>query len=129
MLTLSHVYFLAYLVLPSGWVNVFVPIEFPSVEICELHRTKFAEGSLFVPKNTIIVTQCKEGPTMPVSRIFQITNAYESGVGHGSKKDGHSESPYADPELGEAYKLGYKHGETISPLNTHLPLDKSTLKS
>ena len=126
---LSHVFFMAYLVLPSGWVNVFVPQEFPSLVACKAHEAKFIEGSLFIPKNTIVVTQCKEEPAMPVSRVFQIVNAYESGVGHGSKKDGHKESPYADKELSEAYELGYHHGVEISPLNLHLTLDKQTLKS
>ena len=47
---------------------------------------------------------------MPVSRVFEICNAYESGVGHGVKDDGHKELGSDDAELNEAYALGYKQG-------------------
>ena len=51
---------------------------------------------------------------MTVSKIFKICNAYETGVGHGQKKDGHTAGPYSDPELNEAYYIGYRHGHGIS---------------
>lgn len=45
-------------------------------------------------------------------RIFEICDAYESGIGHGVKKDGldRSKTPFSDPELGEAYQIGYGKG-------------------
>lgn len=48
---------------------------------------------------------------MPVSRVFEICNAYESGVGHGVQRDEHTgEGIFNDSELTEAYKLGYGEG-------------------
>ena len=46
------------------------------------------------------------------SRVFMICNAYESGFGHGLANDGldRSKTPHSDPELGEAYQLGYEQG-------------------
>jgi len=46
------------------------------------------------------------------SRIFMICNSYESGFGHGAKADGLdlSKTPHGDPELGEAYQIGYEEG-------------------
>jgi len=51
---------------------------------------------------------------MPVSRIFEICNAYESAVGHGIKKDGKINPPYNDPELNEAWEIGYNAGTEIA---------------
>lgn len=47
-----------------------------------------------------------------VSRVFEICNAYESGYGHGLKRDGLdlSKTPHADAEVGEAYQIGYEAG-------------------
>ena len=60
------------------------------------------------------------------SRIFMICHAYESGFGHGLAGDGLdlagdgldlagdgldlSQTPHSEPELGEAYQLGYDEG-------------------
>lgn len=46
------------------------------------------------------------------SRVFQICNSYESGYGHGLFNSGMglSRTPHSDPELGEAYQLGYEAG-------------------
>ena len=46
------------------------------------------------------------------SRIYEICNRYESGYGHGLNEDGFdlSKTPHADPELGEAYQIGYEAG-------------------
>lgn len=46
------------------------------------------------------------------SKVFQICNSYESGFGHGLANDGldRSKTPHSDPELGEAYQLGYEQG-------------------
>ncbi len=48
-----------------------------------------------------------------VSKVFMICDAYESGYGHGLKEGGKdlSETPHSDPELGEAYQIGYEAGE------------------
>ena len=51
---------------------------------------------------------------MTVSKVFKICNAYETGVGHGQKKDGYTAGPYSDPELNEAYEMGYSLGFAIS---------------
>lgn len=50
---------------------------------------------------------------MMPSRIYMICDRYESGYGHGVKNDGLdlSKTPHADPELGEAYKIGYEAGK------------------
>lgn len=47
------------------------------------------------------------------SRVYMICNAYESGIGHGLKGDGLDEARtrHADPELGEAYQIGYDQGQ------------------
>lgn len=47
-----------------------------------------------------------------ISRVYQICNRYESGFGHGLKRDGLdlSKTPHSDPELGEAYQIGYEEG-------------------
>lgn len=47
------------------------------------------------------------------SRVFMICNAYESGFGHGLASDGMdlSKTPHSDPELGEAYQIGYDAGQ------------------
>ena len=46
------------------------------------------------------------------SRVTMICDSYESGFGHGMADDGLdlSKSPHADPELGEAYQIGYDAG-------------------
>ena len=51
---------------------------------------------------------------MTISKVFKICNAYETGVGHGQKKDGFSDGPYSDPELNDAYEMGYSLGFAIS---------------
>lgn len=46
------------------------------------------------------------------SVIHRICNAYESGYGHGYTQD-EMPSPYpeiSDPELNEAYRIGYEAG-------------------
>lgn len=55
---------------------------------------------------------------MMPSRIYMICDRYESGYGHGVKNDGLdlSKTPHADPELGEAYKIGYEAGQEIRTL-------------
>jgi hypothetical protein len=47
---------------------------------------------------------------MTISRVFEICNAYGSGYGHGYEHDGHDGDYYKDPELNEAYHLGYREG-------------------
>jgi len=47
---------------------------------------------------------------MPISKIYMICNAYESGFGHGVNNDGLTGDYYADPEHNEAYKIGYDAG-------------------
>ena len=46
------------------------------------------------------------------SRIYVICDSYESGYGHGLQGDGLdlSKTPHGDPELGEAYQIGYEAG-------------------
>ena len=51
-------------------------------------------------------------PEPPASRTFKICDAYESGVGHG-RQDVGATNPYSDPELKEAFELGYKKGKEI----------------
>lgn len=48
-----------------------------------------------------------------ISRVYQICNRYESGYGHGLKRDGLdlSKTPHGDAEMGEAYQIGYEAGE------------------
>ena len=48
-----------------------------------------------------------------ISRVFMICDAYESGIGHGLEEDGFSrgEDYYDDPELAEAYTIGYEEGQ------------------
>lgn len=56
-------------------------------------------------------------PPDKVSRVFMICNAYESGVGHGRKKDG-LPNPYPNKsEEHEAYEIGYKCGAGITTIN------------
>ena len=57
---------------------------------------------------------------MTVSKVFKICNAYETGIGHGQKKDGLSAGPYSDPELNEAYIEGYRHGCVLAKDKTCL---------
>jgi hypothetical protein len=42
-----------------------------------------------------------------------ICDRYESGFGHGFANDGLdlSKTPHADPEMGEAYQIGYEAGQ------------------
>ncbi len=47
---------------------------------------------------------------MAISRVYQICNAYESGYGHGYQNNGKNGEYYSDPELNEAYKIGYNNG-------------------
>jgi len=51
-------------------------------------------------------------PDGDISRVYQICNRYESGYGHGIKRDGLdlSKTPHSDAELGEAYQIGYEAG-------------------
>lgn len=46
------------------------------------------------------------------SKVFMICDAYESGFGHGLQDDGHDNGAdlFTDPELAEAYTLGYQNG-------------------
>jgi hypothetical protein len=48
----------------------------------------------------------------PESRdIMAICDAYESGIGHGLRNDGHSSgATFADPDHGRAYEIGYSEG-------------------
>lgn len=47
------------------------------------------------------------------SRVTMICDSYESGFGHGMADDGLdlSKTPHSDPELGEAYQIGYEAGQ------------------
>jgi hypothetical protein len=45
---------------------------------------------------------------MVTSRIYEICNAYESG--HGYQNDEKDGDYYSNPELNEAYKIGYRAG-------------------
>lgn len=46
-----------------------------------------------------------------ISEVFKICDAYESGIGHGLKKDAHSKGHYDSDQLNEAYEIGYKIGQ------------------
>lgn len=52
------------------------------------------------------------------SRVFMICDRYESGYGHGWKQDGLdlSRTPHSDPEMAEAYQLGYHSGSKAREL-------------
>lgn len=56
----------------------------------------------------------KGGVVGSVSKVFEICNAYESGVGHGVEKDGKSEPPFSDKDLNEAYVIGYGAGTEMA---------------
>lgn len=45
-----------------------------------------------------------------MAKVFEICNAYESGFGHGYDNDDRYGDFYADPDLNEAYKIGYQEG-------------------
>jgi hypothetical protein len=47
---------------------------------------------------------------MSYPTIFEICNAYESGVGHGKNNDGHEKGPFSNKKLNEAYEIGYNFG-------------------
>lgn len=47
---------------------------------------------------------------MPISKVYMICNAYESGFGHGVNNDGLDGDYYADPDHNEAYHIGYRAG-------------------
>jgi hypothetical protein len=47
---------------------------------------------------------------MRLFEVDEICDAYESGMGHGLKQDGH-QSPYSNAAETKAYNLGYKLGE------------------
>jgi len=51
-----------------------------------------------------------------------ICNAYESGFGHGLANDGMDlvQTPHSDPELGEAYQLGYEAGKKQRAIPTEV---------
>lgn len=51
---------------------------------------------------------------MTVSRVFEICNAYESGYGHGVNLDGKNGDYFTDPDLNEAYKIGYDKGSEMA---------------
>lgn len=55
-----------------------------------------------------------------MTKVWQICNSYESGFGHGFKRDGLdlSRTPHSDSELGEAYQAGYEAGEELK--NNHI---------
>lgn len=70
---------------------------------------------------------------MPISKVYMICNAYESGFGHGIKQDEQTGDYYADPECNEAYHLGYAQGEaTITKdacdMRDHMLLNKHGVK-
>lgn len=49
---------------------------------------------------------------MAISKVYMICNAYESGVGHGVNDD-KLPNPFSkdkEPDLYEAYDIGYRHG-------------------
>lgn len=60
-----------------------------------------------------------------VSRAAMICDSYESGFGHGMAGDGLdlSKTPHSDPELGEAYQIGYEAGQAarMQPTPDWLP--------
>jgi len=45
---------------------------------------------------------------MPISKVYMICNAYESGVGHGVQDDGLENPHVPDSDEYEAYDIGYK---------------------
>ena len=47
---------------------------------------------------------------MPISRVYMICNAYESGYGHGHNMDGLVNPYKKDSELYEAYNIGVAAG-------------------
>jgi hypothetical protein len=48
-----------------------------------------------------------------VEEVEHICDAYESGIGHGLQRDGHSDGTvFANPDLGVAYVYGYREGES-----------------
>jgi len=53
-------------------------------------------------------------PTGELSRraVFAICDAYESGMGHGLKRDSHKSGEiFGNPDCGKAYEIGYAAGE------------------
>jgi hypothetical protein len=92
-------------------------------EIVEKHEPKIVEKHK--PDNQAVkvsdykesVVEHKQESNTKVSRVFRICDAYESGVGHGQKQDGLSNDYYSDPELNEAYQLGYKKGQELSTVD------------
>lgn len=53
-----------------------------------------------------------------ISDVYMICDAYESGIGHGLKKDGHDDRQgdlFSNPLHGEAYRIGYKRGHDKTP--------------
>ena len=63
-----------------------------------------------------------------ISRVYQICNRYESGYGHGLKRDGFdlSKTPHADAEMGEAYQIGYEAGYENFTSPPAQPADQQT---
>jgi hypothetical protein len=53
-----------------------------------------------------------------ISRVAMICDSYESGYGHGVRSDNMNidKTPHSDPELGEAYQLGYSAGLRVYSL-------------
>lgn len=52
-----------------------------------------------------------------ISQIFKTCDAYESGYGHGLRRDGHNNADselYADVRLNTAYQIGYRKGERLA---------------
>ena len=49
---------------------------------------------------------------MTMDRVYMLIDRYESGYGHGWKRDGLdlSKTPHQDPEMGRAYQIGYEAG-------------------
>jgi hypothetical protein len=69
-----------------------------------------------------------------VEEVEHICDAYESGIGHGLQRDGHSDGTvFANPDLGVAYVYGYREGESrAQPLQQEggkglFKLDRATM--
>lgn len=60
---------------------------------------------------------------MAVSEVYMVCDAYESGIGHGLKKDGKSGDYYGENAVcNEAYKVGYNFG-VKKEINDKPPVD------
>lgn len=94
----------------------------PTWAQCNNHGRKKKGDVRCVMSHTIIPIEAwnrraplpAEQPSNPTPRkreILAICDAYESGIGHGLQRDGHSSGAiWSDPECGQAYELGYAEG-------------------